>query len=57
VKLIAPQLVAPYVKSNKNGANDAEAIREAMRRPNKPFVAGKSLRNKTSKPRIVYVLN
>lgn len=27
VKLIAPQFVKPYVKSNKNDANDAEAIR------------------------------
>jgi transposase len=27
VRLIAPQFVKPYVKSNKNDANDAEAIR------------------------------
>ena len=26
VKLIAPQFVKPFVKSNKNDANDAEAI-------------------------------
>ena len=26
VKLIAPQFVKPYVKSNKNDANDAEAV-------------------------------
>ena len=26
VKLMAPQFVKPYVKSNKNDANDAEAI-------------------------------
>ncbi|MTW12973.1 transposase, partial [Pseudoduganella eburnea] len=26
VRLIAPQFVKPYVKSNKNDANDAEAI-------------------------------
>jgi len=26
VKLIAPQFVKPYVQSNKNDANDAEAI-------------------------------
>ena len=32
VKLIAPQFVKPYVKSNKNDANDAEAICEAMSR-------------------------
>jgi transposase len=28
VKLMAPQFVKPYVKSNKNDANDAEAICE-----------------------------
>ncbi len=33
VKLIAPQFVKPYVKSNKNDAQDAEAICEAMSRP------------------------
>ena len=33
VKLIAPQFVKPYVKSNKNDANDAEAICEALGRP------------------------
>ncbi len=30
VKLIAPQFVKPYVKTNKTGANDAEAICEAI---------------------------
>ena len=29
VRLMAPQFVKPYVKSNKNNANDAEAICEA----------------------------
>ena len=38
VKLIAPQFVKPYVKSNKNDARDAEAICEAMSRPNMRFV-------------------
>lgn len=33
VKLMAPQFVKPYVKSNKNDANDAEAICEAVTRP------------------------
>ena len=33
VRLIAPQFVKPYVKSNKNDANDAEAICEAVARP------------------------
>ncbi len=43
VKLIAPQFVKPYVKSNKNDANDAEAICEAMSRPSMQFVAVKSV--------------
>src|SRR3972149_11003110 len=43
VKLIAPQFVKPYVKSNKNDANDAEAICEAMSRPSMRFVAVKSV--------------
>src|SRR5882762_4586493 len=42
VKLIAPQFVKPYVKSNKNDANDAEAICEAMARPGMRFVPVKS---------------
>ncbi|MFB3106333.1 MAG: IS110 family transposase [Pseudomonadales bacterium] len=41
VRLIPPQFVKPYVKSNKNDANDAEAICEAMGRPNMRFVAVK----------------
>ena len=43
VKLIAPQFVKPYVKSNKDDANDAEAICEAMSRPNMRFVAVKAV--------------
>ena len=43
VMLIAPQFVKPYVKSNKNDANDAEAICEAMSRPNMRFVAVKTV--------------
>ena len=38
VKLIAPQFVKPYVKTNKNDARDAEAICEAVSRPNMRFV-------------------
>mgnify|MGYP003394199992 FL=1 len=38
VKLMAPQFVKPYVKSNKNDANDAEAICEAVGRPTMRFV-------------------
>ena len=43
VRLIPPQFVKPYVKSNKNDANDAEAICEAMSRPNMRFVTLKSV--------------
>lgn len=43
VRLIAPQFVQPYVKSNKNDANDAEAICEAMGRPGMRFVAVKTV--------------
>jgi transposase len=43
VKLMAPQFVKPYVKSNKNDARDAEAICEAMSRPNMRFVSVKSV--------------
>ena len=42
VKLIAPQFVKPYVKSNKTDRNDAEAICEAMSRPSMRFVDVKS---------------
>ena len=34
VRLMAPQFVKPYVKTNKNDAADAEAICEAVGRPN-----------------------
>lgn len=42
VKLISPQFVKPFVKSNKNDRNDAEAICEAVVRPTMRFVAVKS---------------
>ena len=42
VLLISPQFVTPYVKSNKNDRNDAEAICEAVGRPNMRFVPVKS---------------
>lgn len=42
VKLMAPQFVKPYVKTNKNDAADAEAICEAVVRPNMRFVAVKN---------------
>ena len=38
VQLIPPQYVKPFVKRNKNDAADAEAICEAMTRPNMPAV-------------------
>lgn len=43
VRLIAPQFVKPYVKSNKNDANDAQAICEAVSRPSMRFVAVKTV--------------
>jgi len=43
VKLIPPQFVKPYVKSNKSDAKDAEAICEAMSRPNMRFVTVKTV--------------
>src|SRR5450631_3529921 len=42
VRLIAAQFVIPYRKRDKNDANDAEAICEAVGRPNMRFVAIKS---------------
>jgi transposase len=42
VRLIAPQLVKPYVKRGKNDAADAEAICEAMSRPSMRYVPVKS---------------
>ncbi len=41
-KIMAPQFVKPYVKSNKNDRADAEAICEAVQRPNMRFVGIKS---------------
>ena len=43
VKLIAPQFVKPYVKGNKNDANDAEAICEAVSRSSMRYVAIKTI--------------
>jgi transposase len=43
VKLMAPKFVAPYRKSDKNDGNDAEAICEAVMRPNMRFVPVKSV--------------
>src|SRR3954467_3853396 len=43
VRLIPPQYVKPYVKRNKTDAADAEAICEAVDRPNMRFVPIKSI--------------
>jgi len=42
-RLISPQYVSPFVKTNKNDRNDAEAIVEAASRPAMRFVAVKSI--------------
>jgi transposase len=43
VRLIPPQYVKPYVKRNKTDAADAEAICEAVGRPNMRFVPIKTM--------------
>jgi transposase len=43
VKLMAPQFVKPYVKTNKNDMADAEAICEAVSRSNMRFVPFKNV--------------
>tara|TARA_R110002110_G_C13364449_1_gene709748 strand:- start:288 stop:1307 length:1020 start_codon:yes stop_codon:yes gene_type:complete len=47
VKLMAPQFVKPYVKSNKNDYNDAEAIAEAVTRPTMRYVPKKNIEQQT----------
>ena len=42
VKLISPQFVCPFVKSNKNDFVDAEAICEAAARPSMRFLTPKT---------------
>jgi len=42
-RLISPQFVKPFVKSNKNDAADAEAICEAVQRPSMRFVPIKNI--------------
>ena len=42
VRLIPPAYVKPFVKRQKNGSTDAEAICEAAQRPTMRFVAVKS---------------
>ena len=43
VRIMAPRFVSPYRKSGKNDGNDAEAICEAVQRPNMRFVPVKSV--------------
>ena len=43
VRLMAAQFVKPYVKTNKNDVADAEAICEAVARPNMRFVPIKNI--------------
>jgi transposase len=47
VKLMAPKFVTPYRKSGKNDGNDAEAICEAVGRPNMRFVPIKSVQQQS----------
>lgn len=48
VKMIPPIYVKPYVKRQKNDANDAEAIAEAASRPTMRFVTVKSAEKQAS---------
>ena len=43
VRMMSPQFVAPYVKSNKNDFRDADVIAEASGRPGMRYVAVKSV--------------
>jgi transposase len=43
VRLISPHFVKPFLKSQKNDANDAESICEAVSRPSMRFVPAKSV--------------
>jgi transposase len=47
VRLMAPQFVKPYVKTNKNDAADAEAICEAVTRPTMRFFGVKNVSQQT----------
>ncbi len=42
VRLMSPQHVKPYIKGNKNDANDAAGICEAVTRPSMRFVGAKT---------------
>ncbi|SEB22716.1 transposase [Variovorax sp. YR216] len=49
VRLISPQYVSPFVKTNKNDCNDAQGIVEAASRRTMNFVTVKSVDRSTSK--------
>lgn len=49
VQLLSPQYVKPYVKTNKNDRNDAEAICEAVIRPTMRFVPIKTIAHSSNK--------
>jgi transposase len=55
VRLMAPQFVNPYVKSNKNDAADAEAICEAVTHPTMRLCRLRMLSNSLYWPCIVRV--
>lgn len=57
VKLISPQYVKPFVKTNKNDQNDAEAIVEAGTRPSMNFVASKSIEQQNIQALRVFAWN
>lgn len=42
-KIMSPQFVKPYIKANKNDANDAAGIAEAVTRPDMKFVPIKTI--------------
>jgi hypothetical protein len=50
VKLISPEFVHPFVKSNKNGFVDAESICEAATHPSMSFVTPKNEAQHTLSP-------
>jgi transposase len=52
VKLIAPQLVKPYIKRDKNDAADAEARCDAMSRPTLRFVPVKPAEHQATLMRV-----
>jgi hypothetical protein len=52
VRMMAPQFVKPYAKSNQNDSNDAEAICEAVSRPQMRFVTAKEVEHRKFQERL-----